>query len=113
MENCIFCQIVNKEKPADVVFESGEVVGFKNLYSEAPIHYLFIPKKHLEWKDEFNDKDLVVLSEIITAAKKVAVKENIFDACKFIFNVGKTGHISHIHLHFLGGWKGEIPMKNI
>jgi len=110
---CIFCQIVNKEKPADIVFESEEVLGFKNLYSEAPVHYLFIPKKHLEWKDEFSEKDLALLSGVISAAKEVAIKENIFEACKFIFNVGKTGHIPHTHLHLLGGWKEEIPMKNI
>ena len=110
---CIFCQIANKEKPADIVFESETVLGFKNISSEAPIHYLFIPKKHLEWKEESDDKDLALLSQVVSAAKKVAIKENIFHACKFIFNVGKTGHIPHIHLHLLGGWKGEIPMRNI
>jgi len=72
-----------------------------------------VPKKHLEWKEEFNEKDLVLLSEVVISAKKVAIKENIFDACKFIFNVGKTGHISHVHLHLLGGWKGEVPIQNI
>ena len=113
MENCIFCQIANKEKPAEVVFESDEVLGFKNIHCEAPIHYLFIPKNHLEWKDELGEKERNVLFGTIMAAKKVALKENIFGACKFIFNVGRTGHIPHIHLHLLGGWKGEIPMRNI
>src|SRR4030042_6482934 len=113
MENCIFCEIVNKEKPADIVFENEEALGFKNIHSEAPIHCLFVPKKHLEWKDEFDKKDLLLLSEVVLSAKKVAIEQNIFHACKFIFNVGKTGHISHIHLHLLGGWKGEIPMRNI
>jgi len=110
---CTFCQIVNKEKPAEIVFDNEEVLGFKNIHFEAPIHYLFVPKKHLEWKDEFSDKDLSLLSGLISAVKETAIRENIFEACKFIFNVGKTGHISHIHLHLLGGWKGEIPMKNI
>ena len=113
MGNCIFCQIVNKEEPADIVFENEEVLGFKNIHSESPIHYLFVPKKHLEWKDEFDEKDLALLSQVVSSAKKVATEQNVFHACKFIFNVGKTGHISHIHLHFLGGWKGKIPMQNI
>ena len=111
--DCIFCQIADKEKPADIVFENEEVLGFKNIHFEAPIHYLFIPKKHLEWKDELTDNNMALLSKVIAAAKEVAIKENIFEACKFIFNVGKTGHIPHIHLHLLGGWKGEVPMKNI
>lgn len=111
--DCTFCQIINREKPADIIFENEDVLGFKNIRSEAPIHYLFVPKKHLEWKGEFSDKDLILLSGIISAAKEVAIKENIFEACKFIFNVGKTGHIPHIHLHLLGGWEGEVPLKNI
>lgn len=110
---CIFCKIANKETPADIIYEDEQILGFDNVKPEAPIHYLFIPKKHLEWKNNFSQEDLMLLIKLITSAKKIAMEKGIFDACKFIFNVGKTGHILHIHLHLLGGWREEIPMNNI
>jgi len=111
--DCIFCQIVKRKISAEIIYEDKEVMGINNIKPEAPIHLLIIPKKHIEWKDEFKKKDLAILVKLILVAKKLAIKREIFKACKLIFNVGKTGHISHIHLHLIGGWKKKIPMKNI
>lgn len=111
--DCIFCKIAKKEIPSEIVYEDEEIIGFKNIKPEAPIHLLFTPKKHLEWTNKLDEKDLFLLGKIISIAKKVAIEKEIFEACKFIFNVGKTGHISHIHLHLLGGWENEVPMHNI
>lgn len=113
MEDCIFCQIAKKEKSASIIYEDEGVLGFKNIKPEAPVHLLFIPKRHIEWKDEFNQEDLSLLSRLISVAKKIAKEQKIFEACKLIFNIGKTGHIAHIHVHLLGGWEKEIPMYNI
>ena len=111
--DCLFCKIVNKETPSDIVYEGERILGFKNIHPEAPIHLLFVPKKHLEWKDDFGEDELALLSSLISAAKQVSQEQEIFNASKLIFNVGKAGHISHIHLHLLGGWKKKIPMHNI
>jgi len=111
--DCIFCKIVNKEIPAGILYEDEEILGFKNIKPEAPVHLLLVPKRHFEWKDEFNAKDLSLLIRLISVAKKVATDQKIFGACKLIFNIGKTGEISHLHLHLLGGWKREIPGHNI
>jgi len=111
--DCIFCQIVKRKIPAKFLYEGKEVIGIKSVNPEAPVHLLIIPKQHIEWKDEFKKKDLAILVKLILVAKKLAIKREIFKACKLIFNVGKTGHISHIHLHLIGGWKKKIPMKNI
>lgn len=99
--------------PAEIVYEDKEILGFKNVHPEAPVHLLFTPKRHIEWRDEFNQKDLSLLSGLILTAKKIALGQKINEAYKLIFNVGKTGHIPHIHLHLLGGWKRRIPMHNI
>lgn len=111
--DCLFCKIIKKEIPTEIVYEDDEILGFKNIEPEAPVHLLFIFKKHLEWKDELEKQDFPLFDKLILVAKKIAIEKNIFQACKFIFNVGKTGHISHIHLHLLGGWKEKIPMYNI
>ena len=107
---CLFCQIIKKEIPSEVVYEDDKVLGFKDINPEAPIHILFVPKKHVEWKDDLaGEKD--DLLAVILAAKKVAREKNIFSACKLVFNIGETGEIPHIHLHLLGGWENEIPKK--
>jgi len=111
--NCIFCQIVNKELPSKVVYDDQDILGFKNIKPEAPLHLLFVPKQHLEWNQELNEKDLLIFSKLVAAAKKTAIEKKVDQAYKLIFNVGKTGEIPHIHLHLLGGWTGEIPMDNI
>jgi histidine triad (HIT) family protein len=111
--DCIFCKIIQKEIPSEIVYENEKILGFKDIKPEAPVHFLFIPKKHLEWKDEFNQEDLLVLSDLINSAKKVAEEKNIINACKLIFNIGETGDVPHIHLHLLGGWTKNVPKYNI
>ncbi|MBU0546694.1 MAG: HIT domain-containing protein [Patescibacteria group bacterium] len=111
--DCIFCKIAKKELPADIIYENDDIVGFKNINPESPTHLLFIPKKHLEWKDNFNHNDLLILASLINGAKIVAQEKNILNACKLIFNIGQTGHIDHIHLHLLGGWTKSVPKYNI
>lgn len=113
MGDCIFCKIVNKEVPTEFVYEDEEILGFKNIQPEAPIHLLFIPKRHIEWKEKFNEENLSIFGKLISVAKKIAVEKKTDKACKLIFNVGKTGHIPHVHLHLLGGWEEEVPMHNI
>lgn len=111
---CIFCKIVKKEIPASIIYEDRRMVAVKNIEPEAPIHLLFIPKAHIEWKNDFSKRDLSVLSHLIFIAKKIANDQKINKACKLVFNIGKTAHVSHIHLHLLGGWKEEkIPMYNV
>jgi histidine triad (HIT) family protein len=111
--SCIFCKIAKKESPAEIIYEDREILGFTSTHPEAPIHLLFIPKNHIEWQDEFSEDDLALFPKLISAAKKIALEQNIFPACKLIFNIGRTGHIPHIHIHLLGGWKKEIPTHNI
>ena len=110
---CIFCKIVNKELPSEIVYQDKEILGFSNIRPEAPVDLLFIPKRHIEWKDEFSQEDLSLLHKLISAAKKVALDKEIFKACKLIFNIGQTGHIAHIHLHLFGGWTNGVPKHNI
>lgn len=111
--SCLFCKIVNKEIPSGIVYEDNDTMGFKNIHPEAPLHLLFIPKEHIEWNQEFKEKDLLVFPKLIAAAKKIAKEKKVDQAYKLIFNIGKTGEIPHIHLHLLGGWTGEDPMHNI
>ena len=112
--DCLFCKIANKKMPVDIVYEDEEILAFKNINPEAPMHFLVIPKRHIEWNDALGAQELLLLSKMIVVAKNIAKEKKIEDAYKMIFNVGKTGHIKHIHLHLLGGWKGDsVPKRNI
>jgi len=112
-QDCVFCRIVAKKIPAKIFFEDEKILAFEDIQPEAPIHLLLIPKKHLEWQDNFEETDWEVIACLLKTAKELSLQKKIFEACKLVFNIGKTGHIRHIHLHLLGGWQDKIPMKNL
>lgn len=109
--DCIFCKIVNKEIPADIVYEDDNYLAFKDINPKAPIHILIIPKKHLESfhliKDNV-DKELV--KWLLDVAWKLIDKLNL-DWCQLHMNSGKNHwqEVMHIHLHLLS--KGSTSIK--
>lgn len=106
--NCIFCKIVNKEVPADIVYEDDQVTVFKDIEPKAPIHLLIIPKKHIPSVDHLGKGDRELIGELFLAAQRLA-KESKIDKTgyRLIFNVGKDAGqtIDHLHLHLMGGKK--------
>ena len=112
--DCIFCKIANKEIPTAIVYEDEEILVFRSIKPEAPLHLIIIPKKHIEWQNDFQEDDLKLFSKLIKVAKEIAKENKVDHACKLMFNIGKTGHIKHIHLHLLAGWpEPNIPKRNI
>jgi histidine triad (HIT) family protein len=112
MENCIFCKIINKEIPANIVFESDNLLAFKDLNPVAPIHILFIPKKHISSLDSMGleDKSLLgeLLYEISNYAKSIGLPENGY---RVVNNMGKEAGqtVFHIHFHLIAGRKMKWP----
>ena len=102
--DCLFCKIAQKESPSDIVYEDDKVVAFKDIYPQAPIHLLIVPKKHISSIDhvELEDKDL--MGELILAAQKIAREKNL-KGYKLQINVGRPAGqiIDHLHLHLLSG----------
>ena len=107
--SCLFCQIVKKELPADIVYEDEQVVAFKDIHPKAPLHLLIIPKKHISSVDHLETADKELTGELVLAAKKIAKEQGVSAAYKLVFNVGRAGGqiIDHIHLHLLAGWKND------
>lgn len=105
MIDCIFCKIVKKELPADILQESAQAVIFKDVRPSAPIHYLVVSKKHISSIKEISHENEELLGHIVLMAKEAAEKLNL-SGYKLVFNVGRDGGqiIDHIHLHLLGGW---------
>lgn len=103
--SCIFCSIVAKTNPATIVYEDDDVVAFNDIYPQAPVHILVIPKKHISTIIEAEDADELLLGKLINTARRIATEKNL-TGYKLSFNVGKEGGqvVFHVHLHLTGGW---------
>ncbi len=105
---CIFCQIINKEAPAKIVYEDEKIIAFKDIHPVAPVHILVVPKRHIDSVEDLKEEDRELAGGLILVAKKVARQFSINKSgYKLVFNVGRGGGqiIDHIHLHLIGGWE--------
>ncbi len=100
----IFCKIISGEvrDKGSFLFEDEKTIIIKDINPKARIHYLIIPKKHIEEISDILEEDKELLGHMIFLAKEQAKKEGI-DGYKLKFNVGQGGgqEVSHIHLHLL------------
>jgi histidine triad (HIT) family protein len=106
MSACIFCRIANREAPADVVFEDGDMLAFRDIDPKAPVHILLIPKKHIESLETADGADQALLGKMVMAARELARKEGVSpDGYRLVLNTnrGAGQSVWHLHLHLLGG----------
>lgn len=105
MQECLFCKIVKGEIGSDVVYEDNDVKVFKDVHPKAPIHYLVVPKIHIQSIAHLESDHNDIIAKLIFTAKHEAEKAGL-GGYKLIFNVGREGgqEIDHLHLHLLGGW---------
>ena len=110
---CIFCKIVSKEIPAQIVYENDTVLAFNDINPVAPEHILVIPKKHIASLDDISYDDKDISSAMLEAAKDIAkMKKLSEDGYRVIINNGSAAgqEVFHLHLHILGGKKKLCPM---
>ena len=108
MEDCIFCKIINKEIPSEIVYEDEKVIAFKDINPAAPIHILVVPKKHIATLLDVTEEENDLISYIYKTINKIA-NENDFaeNGFRVIANCGKDSgqEVMHIHFHVIGGKK--------
>lgn len=110
--DCIFCKIVNKEIPAEVVYEDDKIIAFKDIAPAAPVHILFIPKKHIDSVNFLNEEHIDLIGEVFLKMKEIAQKLDIADeGYRIVNNCGKLGGqtVDHIHFHLLGKRQMQWP----
>jgi histidine triad (HIT) family protein len=107
MEDCIFCKIAAGEIPADIVYEDEEIIAFKDLEPQAPVHVLVIPKKHLASLDEVTESagDKELLGHLASKVHAIAALLGLGNGYRLVANTGKDGMqtVQHLHFHLLGG----------
>ena len=103
-ENCLFCKIVRGEIPAEKLYEDEEVVAFRDIAPQAPLHVLVIPKKHLEGPAAVAVEDEQVVGRMMRVGNEIAVREG-FPQYRAVCNNGaQAGQtVFHLHMHILGG----------
>ena len=112
MDNCIFCNIINKNIPARIVYEDEHILAFEDINPQAPVHVLFIPKDHFASLNELQEDKQHVIGHIFIKAREIAGEKGIKDSgYRIVLNSGKDSgqDVFHIHFHLLGGRKMLWP----
>jgi histidine triad (HIT) family protein len=106
MSDSIFSKIIRRELPADIVYEDEQVIGFRDIHPEAPLHVLFVPKRAMPTLNDLADADAEYVGRLVVAAAAYAKREGFADSgYRVVFNCNFDGGqtVFHNHLHLLAG----------
>lgn len=101
--SCLFCRLVAGEIPAQRVLETADVLAFRDIHPQAPVHVLVVPKVHVTSLHELSDARLA--GALLAGAAEVARQEGLEAGWRLIANTREHGgqEVHHLHLHVLGG----------
>ncbi len=102
----LFSKIINREIKADIVYEDEDVLAFRDINPQAPVHILVIPKKPIATLNDLSDDDQQLMGRLVMVAKSIAEKEAIDgDGYRLVMNCNQAAGqtVFHVHLHLLGG----------
>ena len=104
--NCLFCRIASGELSANRVFETDDLVAFRDINPQAPVHVLVIPRRHIGSLNDLDGGQHDLMGKLHLAAKEIAKREKLADnGWRLVINVGADAGqtVPHLHLHVLGG----------
>ncbi len=107
-DECPFCQIIARKREADIVYEDGTLVAFKDMYPHAPVHLLIVPKKHIRSINDLTPEDKDIVAGMLMKAPEIAKQMSVArSGYKLLINVerGAGQVVFHLHLHLTGGWR--------
>lgn len=106
MSETIFTKIINKDIPADILYEDALSLAFKDINPQAPVHFLVIPKKPIATINDITEEDREVVGHLSYVAAKVAADLGVAEqGYRTVMNCNEFGGqtVYHIHLHVLAG----------
>lgn len=112
MAKDLFLKIINREIPADIVYETAEILGFRDINPQAPVHVIVIPKQQIETTDDLTEADEKIAGKLLLAATEIARTVGIADTgYRLVMNCKENGGqtVPHIHMHLLGGRQMHWP----
>lgn len=101
----LFTKIINREIPAEIVYEDDLCLAFKDIAPQAPVHVLVIPKKPIESVAHLEDEDREVVGHLMLVVRDIAREQGLDDGYRVAINCGEQGGqtVDHLHLHLMGG----------
>ncbi|RLK50460.1 histidine triad (HIT) family protein [Alkalispirillum mobile] len=112
MSDCLFCRMVSGELKPDVVHETDDVLAFRDINPQAPLHVLVIPKKHIATVNDIQIEDEALIGQLYRAAAHVARQEGVAEkGYRTVMNCNADAgqEVFHLHLHVVGGRKLKWP----
>lgn len=106
MPETIFSKIIRHELPADVVYEDNEIIAFRDINPQAPVHVLVVPKVEIETVNDIKLEQAELIGKLVLTAQKIAADEGIAeDGYRLVINCNRHGcqEVFHLHLHLIGG----------
>ena len=101
----IFQRIIDREVPAEIVYEDELCLAFRDINGQAPTHILIIPKRRISSLADATDDDVALLGHLLIVASRLAQKLGLTNGYRTVINCGPDGgqSVDHLHVHLLGG----------
>ena len=112
MENCIFCKKIIGDIPSNKIYEEDKVYAFNDINPEAPIHFLVIPKEHIESANAINENNADIVAHIFKVINKLVIELGVAEkGYRIVNNCGEDGGqtVKHLHFHVLAGRSLQWP----
>lgn len=105
MTDCIFCKIARGEIPSRKVYEDDEILAFHDINPQAAVHFMVIPKKHIDSLADAGAADAPLLGRMLAMTGRLAREQGSPDGFRTVVNTGRIGRqdVMHLHIHVIGG----------
>lgn len=105
MNDCLFCKIARGDIPSRKVYEDDEVFAFHDINPVAPVHFMMIPKLHLDSLAQAGEAHSALLGRMLVLASRLAREQGLENGFRTVINTGKGGgqEVFHLHIHVIGG----------
>jgi histidine triad (HIT) family protein len=105
MTDCIFCKIVEGQIPSKKVYEDADMLAFHDINPVAPVHFMIIPRKHVDSLAAVGEEHAPVLGRMMAMAGRLAREQGCTEGFRTIVNTGRIGRqdVYHLHIHIIGG----------
>lgn len=111
MDDCLFCKIAGGSIPTNMLYEDEDLVAFRDIDPQAPLHILLVPKQHIPSAQQLTEVDAPLLGKVFEVAAMLYEREGLTEGYRLVTNVGKHGgqSVPHLHFHLLAGRQMAWP----
>lgn len=104
-EKTVFQRILDREIPADIVFEDDRCLAFRDIHPQAPVHVVVIPKKPIATLNDVTEDDEALIGHLFVAVRQIAARLGLHKGYRVVVNCGPDAGqvVMHVHFHLLGG----------